>query len=151
MFANSKKDWDSLPAGAKAVRSKGGNVIPMVFVTSADGSKGIDAISYDVLKTDMRDAVRDLRKSLETIDVLAGGADKPTPSSSTPEPETKSESEMAAEAQEWVNAEGKTIVAAVKKVEYGQIVFVMPDGREVSYPIANLSAESQEKARELEE
>lgn len=150
VFANSVSDWSLLPSGAKAVREKAGNTIPMVFVTSADGSTGIEGIPYATLKSDMREAIRDLRKSLETVDVLAGG-DKPSEDKEVTAPELKSESENLAAAQEWINAEGKVITAAVKEVADGKIVFIMPDGREIPYPIANLSPESQDKVTELEE
>ena len=56
------------------VRAKGGNTIPMVFVTTANGNKGIDAIPYASLKNDMRKSVRELRKTLEEVDVLDSGA-----------------------------------------------------------------------------
>ena len=49
VFANSRTDFGNLPAGAKEVRAKGGNTIPMVFVTTADGRKGIDAHFLGVL------------------------------------------------------------------------------------------------------
>ena len=72
VFADSKKDKASLPKGVADVRAKGGNTIPIVFVTTADGEKGIDALPYSDLKADMRKAVRELRKSLEDVDVIGG-------------------------------------------------------------------------------
>ncbi|CAN5288967.1 hypothetical protein BH23VER1_BH23VER1_35430 [soil metagenome] len=123
----------------------------MVFVTSADGSAGIDGIPYAKLRGDMREAVRDLRKSLETVDVLAGGSNEPSEDADSPAPDLQSESENAAAAQEWVNTEGTVITAAVKEVANETIVFIMPDGSEIPYPIAMLSPESQEKAAKLGE
>ncbi len=148
VFANTKTDGAALPSGARAVRSKAGNTIPMVFVTSADGSTGLDAVTYAAMKSDMRDAVRDLRKRLEGVDVLAAGSGE-TPTASEEEPELKSESENAAAAQDWVNSEGTTITAAVKDVSDEEIIFIMPDGSEIPYPIAKLSSASQLKAREI--
>ena len=72
VFADSKKDKESLPKGVMDVRAKGGNTIPMVFITTSDGEKGIDAVPYSDLKADMRKAVRELRKSLEDVDVIGG-------------------------------------------------------------------------------
>ena len=72
VFAHSKKEYGSLPAGAKEVRPKGGNTIPMVLVTTANGTKGIDAIPYATLKSDLRKSVRNLKTTLESVDVLGG-------------------------------------------------------------------------------
>lgn len=116
----------------------------MVFVTTADGSKGIDAIPYDTLKSDMRGAVRELRKTLESVDVLGAGAASPGATAEAPAPA------MLADAQAWTNAEGKTIHAAIKTVIDGEVEFIMPNGSSVKYPLANLSAESQKKISDLQ-
>ena len=48
----------------------------------------------------------------------------------------------------WKNAEGRTIRAGFGGLEGENVIFKMPNGQRVSYPIANLSAESQAQARE---
>lgn len=151
VFANCRTESSSLPAGAKAVRGKAGNTIPMVFVTTADGSTGIEGISYDVLKSDMRDANRDLRKKLETMDVIGSGSETGS-EAITSEKETESGTDsatgMLAEAQAWSNPDGKEITAAVKSVDGENVIFVM-NGREVSYPLSRLSADSRSRIEKL--
>ena len=48
----------------------------------------------------------------------------------------------------WTNAEGRKIRAGFGGLEGENVVFKMPNGQRISYPIANLSAESQAQARE---
>lgn len=143
VFANSKTDYQDLPAGAKAAQKQSGNTIPMVFVTTADGSESIRGISYDKLKNDIRDVDRELRKHLETVDVIG---------SSSGETEVADAAEtadaMLSEARAWTNSDGKTITAAVKAVNDTSVTFVI-NGIEVPYPLANLSADSRMALKEL--
>ena len=143
VFANSKTDYQDLPAGAKAAQKQSGNTIPMVFVTTADGSESIRGISYDKLKNDIRDVDRELRKQLETVDVIG---------SSSGETEVADAAEtvdaMLSEARAWTNSDGKTITAAVKAVNDTSVTFVI-NGNEVPYPLANLSADSRMALKEL--
>ncbi|MFT5469451.1 MAG: hypothetical protein ACI8UO_004572 [Verrucomicrobiales bacterium] len=117
----------------------------MVFVTTADGSKGIDAITYDSLKNDMRNAVRSLRDTLKTTDVLGG-------ESASAEVETAEEpvNAILADTQAWTNAEGTTITAAIRTVNDGEVEFIMANGNSVRYPLEKLSTESQTKIAELQ-
>lgn len=146
MFANCRTEASLLPQGAKEVRSKGGGTIPMVFVTTADGSKGLDAVPYTMLKEEMRDAVRDLDKALETMDVVGSGASEEPVSPGMAEAEKAIT--LFAEEQEWKNSDGKAIIAAIKSVSGDEIVFLM-GGREVPYSLSKLSQESREKIAAL--
>ncbi len=100
------------------------------------------------MKGDMRGTVRDLRDTLEEVDVAAGVSDE-TEAEEPEAPATKDGNELLAESQEWQNAAGKSIVAAIRGVSDGKVEFVMPDGRSLPYPLANLSAESQERIKAL--
>ena len=144
VFAHSKKEYGALPAGAKEVRPKGGNTIPMVLVTTANGAKGIDAIPYATLKSDLRKSVRNLKEALESVDVLGGDAGDDSGDSSAPGDD--SEPEFAA----WENAQGKQITAAVQEVKDGKVHFLLSNGKSVWYPIDKLSAESQERLKKSE-
>lgn len=138
VFANSKgEDYGKLPEGVRSVRAKGGNTIPMVFVTTADGSKGLDAIPYAVLKEDTRKAARTLRKTLEEVDVVGEA-----PKEDEPTEENK--------VQDWTNTDGKTITASVKSLEDDRVQFEMKNGKLIWYPIEKLSEESQEQLKESE-
>jgi len=158
VFADSKKDSASLPAGVKDVRADAGSYIPMVFVTTADGSKGLVGVSYTAMKEDMRGTVRDVREKIEEIDVLAGSGTGDEPAeAATSEVTTASgsdtarKSELFAESQEWTNDAGQTITAAITRVEGTNVQFKMPNGQTIDYPLAKLSAASQEKIRALQE
>lgn len=150
VFANSKTEWSSLPPGAAGLRSKAGSTIPMVLVTSSDGSAGIEAIPYTVLRDDLRKAERELRKKLESIDALASG-ETPSgnePASEAPPPEAEGKP-LLAPTQEWSNAEGRKIRAAVLAVEGATVKFLMEDGGSVDYPVEKLSPESRERLGKL--
>lgn len=141
-------EFSSLPEGAKSARQNAGNIIPMVLVTTADGGTAIEGISYDRLKEDMRDAERDLKKKLETVDVLGSGSTEPDATTAELEADAPTAPAMLSEARAWTNAGGKEITAAVKSVAGGNVVFVM-DGREISYPLSNLSAASRAEIERL--
>ena len=160
LFADSKKDWSALPKGAQSMRSKAGNTIPMIFVTSADGTKGIQGISYNSLKGGKtRDAARELKKFLkENPDVALQGAEdsaeekekKDSDAEKTTE-EKKTENGLLAESQAWTNSQGVSITAAIQKVEGGKVYFVMANKSVVPYDVTNLSDESQAKIKKLQE
>jgi hypothetical protein len=124
-----------LPEGVRSVRAKGGSTIPMVFVTTADGSKGIDAIPYAILKEDTRKAARTLRKTLEGVDVVG-------------ESPKEEEAEEEINVQDWTNTDGKTITASVNSLEDTRVQFQLENGKLVWYPIEKLSEESQELLKE---
>ena len=145
VFADTKKDKASLPKGVMEVRAKGGNTIPMVFITTADGEKGIDAVPYAVLKADMREAVRELRKSLEDVDVL-GGVDSVDDTDASNDIEEK----KAPEFKQWENSAGKKIKAAVQEIEGDRVLFLLPNGKALWYDISKLSESSQSKLKDAE-
>ena len=64
-------------------------------------------------------------------------------------PEEKMKSNLLAESQDWTNAAGTTITAAVQKVEGGKVYFIMPNGSSVPYPASKLSPETIAKIKEL--
>ena len=145
VFADTKKDKASLPKGVMEVRAKGGNTIPMVFVTTADGEKGIDAVPYAVLKADMREAVRELRKSLEDVDVL-GGVDSVDDTDAGDD----LEQEKAPGFKQWENSAGKKIKAAVRDVDGARVLFLLPNGKTVWYDVSKLSEASRLKLQDTE-
>jgi hypothetical protein len=150
VYANSKKHWNSMPKGAREIQAQGGRTIPIVLVTTADAEKGLRAISYATMKSDMRKAVRELRDFLETADVLGGGDAGPGDGAGDkPDAGPDDGDELLAESQVWTNSQGRKITAAVRAVSVGKVMFVMPDGKVVPYPLIKLSDESREKIEEL--
>lgn len=108
----------------------------MVFVTTADGSKGLDAIPYAVLKNDTRKAARNLKKTLAEVDVVG----------ESPKEEEAEEKNV----QDWTNTDGITITASVNSIEDSRVQFQLENGKLVWYPIEKLSEDSQEKLKDSE-
>ena len=144
-----------MPKGAREIQGQAGGTIPIVLVTTADANKGLKAYSYKAMSADMRKVVRELRDFLETADVLAGGggdadADKdPDKPADKPDADSGSDSDLLAETQEWTNSSGQKITAGIRAVTAGKVLFVMPGGKVVEYPLFKLSDESQKKIGEL--
>ena len=84
---------------------------------------------------------RDLKKEIKEMDVVG--------SSAKPEEAEAEESTLLAEQQAWTNAEGKTITAAIVTADSTTVSFLMENGKTVAYPIAKLSASSQEDVKAL--
>ena len=118
----------------------------MVFVTTADGTRGIEGISYDTLKKGTRDANRDLRKLLKENPALLESEES---ASTEEESTTELKPNLLAESQQWTNASGTAITAAIQKVEGDSVHFLMPNGKVVPYPMAKLSQDSKEKIKGL--
>jgi hypothetical protein len=57
-------------------------------------------------------------------------------------------SNVLAESQDWTNSDGKTITAAVQKVEGGKVYFLM-DGKVIPYDVTKLSQETIAKLKEI--
>lgn len=99
--------------------------------------------SADISK---RDAAKSLTKSKYQINDWSKEGSSDT--EALPEPEKKMKSNLLAESQEWTNAEGTTITAAVQKVEAGKVFFIM-NGKTVPYPVTNLSEDTINKLKGL--
>jgi len=130
-----------LPAGAKQVRAKGGNTIPMVFVTTSDGGKGIDAIPYATLKSDMSKSVRTLRNTLANAEVAGEGPVAKSPA--TEDSESKPQLSEIPEFRHWTTIAGKTFEAAATNIENGRVLFLLPNGKTLWGEISKLSEKSQ--------
>lgn len=59
------------------------------------------------------------------------------------------DSDLLAEEQAWTNRAGKTIKAAVVSAGDTNVVFLMSNGKQVVYPVAKLSTESQKRISSL--
>ncbi len=144
VFIDSEKEGlEKAPKPVAKIRSQShmGNTIPMVMVTTADLSKGLKGFSYKQL-SDTRKAARTLKKEIKEMDVVGSSAN---------EEETASGSSLLAEEQVWTNADGKAITAAILLADEATVTFQMPNGKVVAYPLAKLSASSQEDIKALME
>lgn len=140
-----------MPEGAqKATRLTSSNYIPKILVTTADGSGELAAFSYEELREDARDAARDLADKLEEVNVLGSGSgEEATTDPETTEPTPAASKEPLSYPRQWTNAAGKTITAGVNRIEGGNVIFDMA-GKEVSYPLSDLSEESRKEIEALE-
>lgn len=115
----------------------------MVLVTTSDGQRGIDAIPYARLKSEMSKSVRALRSTLAGTDVVGGGSSlAKTPSSGDSEAQPKL-SEIP-DFKHWTTTAGKTFEAAATKIENGRVLFLLPNGKSLWGEISKLSKKSQE-------
>jgi len=154
VLIDTRHDRSSIPPAISSLRSSGdvGNIIPMVFVTNSDATQGIEGVGYAKLRDDMRGALRDVRKSLDEAGPLLASASSPMANGGDADASTPSDpasSSLLAEAQEWTNAEGRSISAAVERIDGETVRFVMEEGTAVDYPLANLSEESRQRLAEL--
>jgi len=102
--------------------------IPRAFVFDATGKLVYDG---SPLAGTFEESVK---KALETA--------TPEPAAAAATPAASSGPLIAMQA--WTNSDGREIKAAVKKVDGTNVTFQMADGREVSYPLSKLSAESRD-------
>jgi len=58
---------------------------------------------------------------------------------------------LLAQTQKWTNSSGKDITAAVLSVGVSSVTFVMPDGKQVDYPLSKLSEASRDALLQLSE
>ena len=86
----------------------------------------------------------DDRDIAKVRDWIAAGA----PLDEAPAPSALPGRAAAPVMQAWTNAEGKTIQAALLRVEGENVVFKLANGAEVPYALNKLSPESQAKAKE---
>ncbi|MDX1679107.1 MAG: TlpA disulfide reductase family protein [Akkermansiaceae bacterium] len=136
---HSKKQIEPVLKGAKVeyTITKGArgpvNVrgIPHILVFDRAGNKVFDGRPSD-RKFDS--AVKDALKE----DPPAGTGDEP-------EDEPLGRRSKLFEQQEWTNAEGQTMKAAVKKADKTTVTFIMPNGAGIEFPMEKLSEESRDK------
>jgi len=145
VFVNAPKDWQGLPLAAKHLsrRPEAGRIIPQVFVTTADGGRGLEVVSYERLKADARKAAREVKKLLEDEDVVGeagAGEDEPAAEEAAIE---------QAPLEEWTDLQGRTMKAAALKVSGAKVSFRLEDGRVVDYPIASLSGDDRKRLEAL--
>jgi len=148
VFVNASKDWQGLPLAAKHLsrRPEAGRIIPQVFVTTADGGRGLEVVSYERLKADARKAAREVKKLLEDEDVVGvagvAGAEEDEPAAGEAATEE-------APLEEWTDLQGRTMQAAALKVSGAKVSFRLEDGRVVDYPIASLSGDDRKRLEAL--
>lgn len=133
-----------------------GNIPPLVVITSSDGSKpitGFCATGHD--SKSVKRFAREVKKKIrENPELLTGGA---APDSDEDEDVSDDQDDLSssynllAQTQKWTNSSGKDITAAVLSVGVSSVTFVMPDGKQVDYPLSKLSEASRDALLQLSE
>ncbi len=132
-----------------------GNTMPIVVVTNSDGSKPITGYTANGNNAkSVKQIARDVRKKIrENPGIIAAGATSASDEKKAEETEKEADSNSAynviAESQKWTNSAGKDITAAVLAVDVSNVTFLMPNGKQVEYPLSKLSAESQAALSQL--
>ena len=113
----------------------------MVLVTTADGQKGIDAIPYATLKSEMSKSVRALRSTLANTNVVGGStvAKDPATNGSGSKPQLSGIPDF----KHWTTTSGRTFEAAATEIENGRVLFLLPNGKTLWGEISKLSKKSQ--------
>lgn len=128
----------------------GGGRSPVVIVTSPEGTRPIMGYKGNTAggRDGIKKKVRALRKRLKAEpELLAIGTT--VTETTKPSADTTSRDTLLAESQEWMNTAGKTITAAIKSADAENVVFVMENGKEVTYPLSKLHLDSRAKITEL--
>lgn len=85
----------------------------------------------------------DLAETLKRELAVKSGA----PTTTAPAPASAAAAPAPPKEEAWTNREGRSIRATLLRVEGETAVLRLPDGREVTYPLANLAEESRTRAR----
>ncbi|MDB4328079.1 hypothetical protein N9978_02040, partial [Akkermansiaceae bacterium] len=129
-----------------------GNTMPIVVVCNSDGSKAITGFSAVGNNSDtIKKMARDLKKDLKANPALiAGGAvAEKAPDKEEAAEEAEEQDDVLVESREWTNSKNKNITAAVISVNQLSVTFLMKGNKQVKYPLAKLSPESQAELRKL--
>ncbi len=110
----------------------------------------VTVVTDGTVELSKADAVKSLGSSAErfvVVDWTKEGAAAET-TAAEPEDEGMAKS-LLAESQEWTNAQGATITAAVQKVESGMVYFLMPDGKVIPYEVSKLSQDTIDRLKTI--
>ncbi|MFT6178944.1 MAG: hypothetical protein ACJAQT_005310 [Akkermansiaceae bacterium] len=130
---------------------------PVLFIVTNDLSKPIATISMKELSDDARTKARELITKIKNGEINVSGGDGGQPdkkeemadAAKKESDDSKTEKELLLTSQDWINDEGVKITAGVVKIDGGQVVFRMANGKDLPYDISKLSADSREKLKAL--
>ena len=147
-FDHLKNRDQETPPGFDQIRHTAGVNLPYALVTTADGQNGVHAISAKSIHEDLNGAVRQAKKKLSGMDVV-GKVEGGTTDEGHEEESGKPSGDKKAQASNhsWTNKEGKTINATPVEISDDTVKFRLSNGKTISYPINQLSEESQQAVR----
>jgi len=152
-----KGDLQKLPQTIQSAFGSKGNIWPKVVISDPAMTKVYGAYSYEQLKPQdyrsiFRDARRAFNKDADAGTLAVPGKDADGKEEAADEPaEEKSDSGLLCEQKAWTNRSGTKMEAAVVAVDDIKVIFRMPNGKTVEYPLVKLSEESQEELAQLKE
>ncbi len=125
----------------RSMQEKAGNQMPFVLVASSDGETALDAVSYQAIESGFEERMIEVKKTLANHDYLG----------ENPRQNSEDEADTKPKVLSWTNVKGQEMKASVRSIGEQEVVFVMSNGRAVSYKISDLSAESQEALNKLKQ
>lgn len=126
-----------------------GNFIPIIAVVEPEDYRLLGGMCHNQIAEDSRRAFRTLATEVREAREAAPAStpsEESTPAGLPDLPEAGIAGIAACETsgmREWTNAQGRTIVAELVKVEDGKVSFKLENGRHVEYAFVMLSEESQ--------
>jgi hypothetical protein len=148
-FDHVKNRDQEVPIGFERIKNSAGVNLPFALVTTADGKKGVHAISAAAIHEDPRKAERDAKRKLAEIDVVGDLSDlgKEEKAGDGDEQSEKPEKPKV-NFGEWTNSEGKTMKAMPVEINDDTVKFRLESEKTFAYAISKLSEESQLKLEE---
>lgn len=133
-----------------------GKGTPKLVIASSDGSVVLGKkTSEELMATEEKD-LKAFAKEMDTANKNPSAAAAAMASSTAANPGSASATAGGAAvvvknpvAEAWTNTNGQTIQAAVVEIGSDKVVFQMPNGNRVDYPLANLDAASQKRVDDL--
>lgn len=143
-FDHLKNQGQEGPPGFERIKNAAGVNLPFALVTTADGQRGVHAISAKAIHADPGKAAREAKRKLSEIDVVGdmsqvGTDDGDKAENGKPATGKKDKSKN----NQWTNTEGKTMTATPLEINGDNVKFRLPNGRTVIYPMDKLSEDSQ--------
>ena len=148
-FDHVKNRDQEVPIGFERIKNSAGVNLPFALVTTADGKKGVHAISAAAIHEDPRKAERDAKRKLAEIDVVGDFSEVANEEQAGGGGEKLQKTEKTkVNFGGWTNSEGKTMRATPVEINEDTVRFRFESGKTFAYAINKLSEESQLKLEE---
>lgn len=131
-----------------------GKGMPKLMITNSDATVVLAKKNADeLLAADEKD-LKALAKEMGTLSknpsaLAAAKANAATSTAASPAPNPGAVVVKNPVAESWTNNSGQTIQAAVIEIAADKVVFQMPNGNRVDYPLSNLNPASLKRVEEL--
>lgn len=124
-----------------------------MVIANSDGTKPIAGYSADSHNEDsVSKLARAIKKQLrEDPSLIYGNSPVVDADDDKYSDDSKGSSGLLIESRSWTNIQGKVITAGVTSVDEINVVFMMANGKATTYPLANLSEQSQAILKEMTE